>query len=296
MSEGSGTLMVTGASGHLGTRVVELLLDRSAGHVIAGTRHPEKLEALAGRGAEVRRLDFEDPGSMRAFDGVERLLIVSTDAIETPGRRLAQQRAAVEAAAAQGVAHVVYTSMPHADQNTIVFFSGDHRGTEEALAATGMTFTVLRNNWYTDFLLMALAPAVAAGRLFSAAGDGGAAYITREDCARAAAAALSSTDRTRKVLELTGPEVVGFGGLARLAAEVSGRPVEWMPVEPEALRQGMVANGVPEVFADLTVQAQRSMKAGLMGPATTAFRDLTGRDPTPVADFLRANKAALLGS
>ena len=290
-------LMVTGASGHLGRRVVEILLEKHGGRVVAATRHPDKLSDLAGRGAKIRRADFEDAPSLdAAFAGVERLLIISTDAIGEPGRRLKQHPAAAEAAVRAGGRHVVYTSMPHAGENQLVFFAPDHRGTEEALAASPLTWTVLRNNWYTDYLLASLTPAVASGRLFSAAGDGGAAYITREDCARAAAAALASADTSKQVLELTGPAVVGFAELARLSAETSGRPVELAPLDAESLKNGLLQHGVPELYANLTIQAQLSMKEGLMGPATTVFHDLTGQPPTSVADFLRANRAALVGS
>lgn len=288
------TLLVTGASGHLGRRVVELLLEKRAGHVVAATRTPEKLADLAQQGAEVRRADFDDPGSLAtAFAGADRLLIISTDAITEPGRRLKQQRTAVGASEKAGVKHVIYTSMPHADKNTIIFFAPDHRGTEDALASSRLTWTILRCYWYTDYLPMSLAPAIASGKLFSAAGEGGAAYVTREDCARAAAAALAANDTVKRTLELTGPAVVAFDELAGIASEISGRSVESIKIDTDTLKKGLVGHGVPELFADLTVQAQLSMKQGLMGPATTVFRELTGQSPTTVAEFLKANRAAL---
>jgi NAD(P)H dehydrogenase (quinone) len=288
------TLLVTGASGHLGRRVVELLVESRAGHIVAATRTPDKLSNLAQRGAELRRADFDDPSSLAsAFAGVDRLLIISTDALGDSGRRLKQHRTAVEAAAKAGVKHAIYTSMPHAGENKIIFFAPDHKGTEDALAASPLTWTILRNYWYTDYLSMGLAPAVAGGKLFSAAGDGGAAYITREDCARAAAAALASSDTSKKIFELTGPAVVSFTELARIASEVGGRPVEYVPIDTATLKKGLMDHGVPEMFANLSVQAQLSMKQGLMGPATTAVRDLTGQSPMSVAEYFRANRGAL---
>ena len=104
------SLLVTGASGHLGRAAVEELLARGASKVIAGTRDPAKLADLAERGVEIRKVDFNDPAGLpAAFAGVERLLIVSTDGI---GTRIAQQTAAVEAAKTAGVKHIVYTSAP----------------------------------------------------------------------------------------------------------------------------------------------------------------------------------------
>ena len=292
----SRNLGVTGASGHLGRRVVELLLESGADHIVALTRNPEKIADLAARGAETRPASFDDPESLRkAFAGVERALIISTDALGQPGKRLAQHRNAVEAAVRAGVKHVVYTSMPNPKPDSPIFFAPDHRGTEEALAASPLSWTALRMYWYTDFLPTKLAPAVASGQLFSAAGDGGAAYITREDCARAAAAALASQDTSKRTLNVTGPAVVGYAELARIASEVSGRAVTYVPLSAQALKEGMLKAGVPAMFADLAVGADLAMAKGYMGPATNDFTELTGRRPTAVAEFLRANRNALLG-
>src|SRR5262245_51398877 len=133
------TLLVTGAAGKLGQRVIAHLLDThkvAPAQIVAATRNPDKLAALAAQGAKVRKLDFEDAASLAtAFAGVDRVLLVSTDAIDRPGRRLAQHKAAVEAAKKAGVKHVIYTSMPNPD-NTLITFAPDHLGTERALAAS----------------------------------------------------------------------------------------------------------------------------------------------------------------
>ncbi|MEO7911055.1 MAG: NAD(P)H-binding protein, partial [Roseiflexaceae bacterium] len=106
------TLLVTGASGQLGQRVIELLIEANAGHIIAATRTPEKLAHLAARDVEVRQADFDDPSSLAAaFAGVERLLLISTDVVDGTDRRIVQHRNAVSAAAQAGVTHVVYTSL-----------------------------------------------------------------------------------------------------------------------------------------------------------------------------------------
>src|SRR4051794_23190970 len=159
------TLLVTGASGQLGRRVVELLLDAKAGTVIAATRDPAKVADLAARGAVVRKADFEDEASLaEAFAGVDRLLLVSTDAVDRPGRRIAQHEAAVRAAVRAGVKHIVYTSMPNPGVDSPVSIAVDHRKTEEAITATSLGFTILRNNLYTDLLLQSLPRAVATGQ------------------------------------------------------------------------------------------------------------------------------------
>jgi NAD(P)H dehydrogenase (quinone) len=292
------TLFVTGASGHLGRRVVELLLEKGAGKIVAGTRKPEKLADLAARGVTVRHADFEDPkGLEAALAGVDRVLIISTDAIDRPGRRLAQHRAAVAAAASAGVKHAVYTSMPNPETSPVVF-APDHLGTEQALAASGMSWTILRMCWYTDFLIPTLGPAVASGKLIAATGQGGAPYVTREDCAQAAAAALAAhrepTDTSNKTWNITGPAVVTYTELAKLAAELTGRPLTYVPVDAAERTAQLIALGTPEPIAKMLVSGQLAISQGKMGAATSAVKDLTGREPLSVREFLSARKAALL--
>lgn len=289
------TLLVTGASGHLGRRVVELLLEAQAGRIVATTRTPEKLSELAPRGVEVRKADFEDRVTLAgAFAGAQRMLLISTDALDKPGRRLKEHLAAVHAAVQAGVQHVVYTSMPHPAASPI-FFAPDHKGTEEALQASPLTWTVLRNNWYSDFLLFSLPAAVAKGQLVSSAGDGGAAYVTREDCARAAVAALISEEKSNRLLDVTGPAVVGFAELARIASEISGRNVSYVRMTPEALKEALLKAGTPAPFAEIRIQAELAMARGLMGPATSEVLRLTGRKPVSVSEFLGTQRLALLG-
>jgi NAD(P)H dehydrogenase (quinone) len=288
------TLFVTGASGHLGRRVVELLLEKAAGKIVAGTRKPEKLADLAARGVVVRHADFEDrKGLEAALAGVDRVLIVSSDAIDRPGRRLAQHQTAVAAAVSAGVKHAVYTSMPNPETSPVVF-APDHLGTEQALKASGMAWTILRNCWYTDYLIPTLAPAVALGQLIAATGQGGAPYVTREDCARAAAAALTSSDTNNRTWNITGPDLITYAELAKLAAELTGRPATYAPVEPAERTAQLIAVGTPEPIAKMLVSGQMAIAQGKMGMPTTAVKDLTGREPMSVREFLSGHQAALL--
>jgi NAD(P)H dehydrogenase (quinone) len=288
------TLFVTGAGGHLGRRVVELLLEHRAGKIVAGTRKPEKLADLAARGVEVRHADFEDQkGLEEALAGVDRVLIISTDAIDRPGRRLAQHKAAVAAAVSAGVKHALYTSMPNPETSPVVF-APDHLGTEQALKASGLSYTILRMCWYTDFLIPTLAPAAASGKLMAATGQGGAPYVTREDCAQAAAAALASRDTNNKTWNVTGPDLVTYAELAKLASELTGRPVTFEAVTPEERAAQLIAAGTPEFIAKLLVSSQMAIALGKMGTPTTAVKELTGREPMSVREFLSSNRAALL--
>lgn len=273
---------------------MELLLGKNAGKIVAGTRAPEKLADFAARGVVVRHVDFEDPKDLEAaFAGADRALIISTDAIDRPGRRIAQHRAAVAAALHAGVKHVVYTSMPNPETSPVVF-APDHLGTEQALKSSGLTYTILRNCWYTEFLVPGLAAAVASGTLISATGQGGAPYVTREDCAQAAAAALAATDAANRTYNITGPDSVTYADLAQLASELTGRAVLNESVTPEERTRQLIAAGTPEPIAKLLVSSQVAIAEGKMGTPTSAVKDLTGRQPMSVREFLTANRAGLL--
>lgn len=287
-------LLVTGASGHLGRRVIELLLERGAGPIIATTRSPEKLADLAALGVEVRAADFDDVASLpAAFAGARRALLVSTDALDRPGRRRDQQAAAVRALEAAGVEHVVYTSCPSPYDGSPVGVVPDHLATERALAASKLDFTILRNNLYAEVILYSLPQAVAAGQLVDAKADGGVAWVWRDDCARAAAAALADVATGRRTLDVTGPAAITSAELAAIASEVTGKPVRHVPVPTGALIAGMVQHGLPEPVARLMASFDAGAAKGDLATTSTAVADLTGTPPRTVRDFLHAHRAAL---
>lgn len=289
----SRTLLVTGASGQLGRRVVEILLDAEAGPVVAATRSPEKLAALADRGAEIRRADFDDPSSLdEAFDGADRLLLVSTDRV---GHRLPQHRAAIRAAVRAGVKHIVYTSLPNPEKWGTPF-ALEHAKTEEMLEASGLGWTVLRNNLYTDDLVPKLSNAIPSGQLAAAAGDGGAPYVTREDCAGAAAAALASSDFDGRTIDVTGPAIVTHAELAKIASDISRARVTYVRTSPEELRKGFVAQGLSKDEADVLVTIDVAIAHGWLGTVTNAVEELTGHPPASVAELLAEHSDVLFSA
>lgn len=287
------TLLVTGASGHLGRRVLELLLDAGENRLIATSRTPEKLADLAARGVDVRHASFDEPASLTAaFAGANRLLLISTDAVGAPGVREKQHLAAVQAAIDAGVSHVVYTSLT-SPFDTPITLAPDHAATERALEASQAGYTILRNNLYADGLPRTLEQAKSlGGNLYSAIGDGRAAYVTREDCAQAAAAALASSFEGRRVLDITGPEALSQPELASIAATVLGQSVTYVPLTADALAGNLAPAGLPEPIVKLIVSFDEAVAQGKLGTVSTDFEALTGRKPTRVADFLAAQAGA----
>jgi NAD(P)H dehydrogenase (quinone) len=189
-------IVITGASGQLVRLTAELVLARvPASEVTLTTRRPEALSDFAGCGAKVRQADFDRPETLaEAFAGGERLLLISADVV---GRRVAQHRVAIEAAKEAGVRHVAYTSYLNPVEENPAVITPDHRDTEEALRESGLAWTALRNAFYAEYQVPAGAQAIATGQLVHNNGEGKTAYVSREDCAAAAAAQSSPPKATR---------------------------------------------------------------------------------------------------
>jgi len=285
----SPTLLVSGASGHLGYRVIELLLEMGAGPIVATTRTPAKLADLAARGVEVRQADFDNAASLAAaFKGVDRMLLISTDTLDQPGHRIAQHVAAIKAADAANVQHIVYTSITNPTPDNPAFVVPDHSATEAALQSSRPGYTILRNNLYMDLLLGTVTQAVQLGALYSAAGDGKAGYVTREDCARAAAGALAAPFEGRRVLDVTGPAALTQVDIAALASHLSGKQISYVALPVEALVKNMVAAGLPEPIAAAYATFDVGIARGKFDVVTDSVEALSSHKPIAAADFLGA--------
>lgn len=290
-----GPFIVTGASGQLGRQVVDLLIKAGCSPIVAITRDPSKLTDLAARGVDVRCGDFNVPDTLGpAFAGGKRLLIISTDDLE-PGKRLAAHSNAIAAARVAGVEHIVYTSLVNPVPESPITFSADHQDTEKLIEATGAGYTILRNNLYTDLLLMSGAQAIGLGQLVAAAADGRAAYVTRADCAGAAAAALMYKTG-QEVLNITGPAAVGQDEVATILSQVCGKTIPYVPLQAEDLVKMMISKGLPEFMARVFVSFDQAVAEGYLDVTTGDLEALTGRPAQSVRDFLLAHREALLAT
>lgn len=283
------TLLVTGASGHLGRRVLELLLAAGERSILATTRWPDRLMDFARRGVTVRRADFDEPDSLQAaFAGARRMLLISAGVLDGDGRRRRQHAAAIAAAEAAFVEHVVYTSLARADTSRLAI-AADHVATERRLATTKLGHTVLRANIFTETLLPVLPAAITGETLLGLPGDGGVAYLSRDDYAVAAAVALrTSTGRT--TLELTGADVIRRAQLARITSDVTGKDIAYVALPPEELARRWQADGLP---AATMLPFEHAIVDGQFAFTTTDYLRLTGRQPAEVHDFLAANRRSL---
>ncbi|MER6969522.1 SDR family oxidoreductase [Nocardioides sp. NPDC000445] len=276
------TIAITGASGQLGRLVADQLLTTvDPAELVLLTRDPAKLADYAERGADVRAADFGKPDELvEAFAGVERVLLISTDAV---GARVEGHLAAIDAAVKAGVRHIAYTSVsgPTADNPAGVV--ADHAATEEALRESGLAWTMLRNNLYADMQVDSVAQAAAAGQLVTNTGDGGAAYVTRADCAAVAAGVLTGEGHEGKAYDVTGPHAYTAADLAELATQKSGKPVEVVQVDDEAYTAGLVSAGLPDFIAPLLTSFGTATRLGKLATVTDVVEQVGGRKPTPLS-------------
>jgi NAD(P)H dehydrogenase (quinone) len=286
-------LAITGASGQLGRLVAERVLAQcAASDVILATRSPDALADFAARGADVRHADFDQPHSLRdAFAGAERLLLISATDLQ---RRVAQHRAAIAAAEAAGVRRVIYTSGSRPEPPNPAAVAPSHCATEQALAASGVEWTVLRNSLYADYQVPEARRAIETGVLAHNRGSGRVAYVARDDCAAAAAAVLLQDGHDRAVYDITGDESYGAGALGALYAALGGKPVALRPIDDATFVAALVGkstDGHLRYGAELLASFGRAIRDGYLDVRSDAVAKLTGREPRSLRDVLAPHVA-----
>lgn len=283
------TIVITGATGHLGRQVVGQLLARGVdpSTVVAGGRNGEALAAIAEHGVRTARIDYSDPATLEdAFVGADRILLISGSEV---GKRSVQHKAVIDAARRVGAA-LVYTSAPRASSSALVL-APEHKATEGLLEGSGLGYTVLRNNWYTENYDDAIRQAAATGTVLTSAGSGRVASATRRDYAEAAAVVLLADDFAGEILELGGDVPWSIEELASTVAEVAGVEVTVHQVSTEEHVAALTGSGLDEETASFVATIDANISDGLLAESDGTLSRLLGRPTTP----LREHVEELLG-
>ncbi|MDX1880925.1 MULTISPECIES: SDR family oxidoreductase [Mycobacteriaceae] len=281
------TIAITGATGHLGGLVVDALLDQglSADDLVAVVRTPSKAARLAERGVEVREASYTDSGALeKALYGVDKLLLVSGSEI---GQRAAQHANVIARAKAAGVGFIAYTSVLDA-LNSPIALAAEHRETEDLLAGSGIDFALLRNGWYWENYLPAVASARQTGTLLGSAGQGRVAAAARIDYALAAATVLLADDQAGKVYELGGDERLTYTELAAVISTVIDMPVAYVDLPETEYIAVLEGAGLPAPIAHTFADADTGIAAGALDTESGDLQMLIGRNSTPAAAVLSA--------
>jgi NAD(P)H dehydrogenase (quinone) len=285
------TILVTGATGQFGRIVVETLQARGlAGQLAVSVRDPARASSCQAGGVDVRQGDFDDPSSLtRAFSGVDRILIISTDGDNET--RIRQHKTAVRAAQEAGVRFIAYTSLSNAGHNPLGL--GEvHRTTEEAIRATGIPYAFLRNNWYLENELGFVQAALAGAPIVTSAGKGRIGWALRADYAQAAAAVLAGSGHENSIYELSGP-LATYDDFADALGKVLGHPVPVAHVDDAAYGESLTAAGLPSFLVPIFVEYATRIREGALAVESDDLQKLLGRPATPLRDALQILVAQL---
>ncbi|MER7901409.1 SDR family oxidoreductase [Streptomyces sp. NPDC096046] len=279
------SIVVTGATGHLGRHVVEQLLEKvPAEQITAVVRTAEKAADFAARGVRIAVADYNTPAS---FDGLfaagDKVLLISGN--EFDKGRVRQHQVVIDAAKAAGVALLAYTSAP---SSLTAALADDHRGTEELLLDSDVPYALLRNGWYHENYTENLAPVLEHNAVVAAAGEGKVSSAARADYAAAAVAVLTGEGHENKTYELGGDTAWSFAEYAAELSRQTGKEIAYRAVSPEALVGILTGAGLPEPFAQILAGVDAAIEKGELVVSTGDLSRLTGRPTTPFSEAIAA--------
>ncbi|MER5524103.1 SDR family oxidoreductase [Streptomyces sp. NPDC002677] len=277
------SIVVTGATGHLGRHVVTQLLEKvPAEQITAVVRDKAKAADFAARGVNIAVADYNSPETFDSlFAPGDKVLLISGN--EFDKGRPQQHKVVIDAAKAAGVALLAYTSAPGGMTASLV---DDHRATEELLLASGLPYTLLRNGWYHENYTENLAPVLEHNAVVAAAGEGRVSSASRADYAAAAVAVLTGEGHENQTYELGGDVAWSFDEYAAEIARQTGKEIAYNSVPGGVLQSILTGAGLPEAFATILVGVDASIAKGELVVDSGDLSRLAGRPTSPISEAL----------
>jgi NAD(P)H dehydrogenase (quinone) len=304
-------LGITGATGKLGEKVA-FLLEKAGVKQRLIVRDAARAPLL--KNAEIAQVSsYGDAAGMeKALEGVETLFLVSARDImgvtqqaalkgitALPYDRLQEQITAIDAAVAGGVKHIVYLSFLGAAEKAVFVLSRDHFRTEECIKKKGISFTFLRPCLYMENVPLRVSKD---GIIRAPAGNGKAAWVTRNDIADAAAAVLTGKGRENKTYDITGPEALTMAETANIIGEAAGKSVRYIALTPEetrslhnasgmdnfeAERRKLTGRGLEEAEVEIWITHYTQIATGALDVVSDAIPKLTGHKAQSLGEYLQ---------
>lgn len=284
------TILVTGASGNFGKATIDFLLNKGIDptNISALVRDESKAVDLATKGINIKIGDYDNYDSLlAAFQGIDKLLLVSGTDL---ANRSAQQLNVVKAAKEAGVKHILYTSFERKNEtetSPIAFLAQSHIDTDNAIKASGMQYTIFRNNLYLDVLPMFLGEQVLETGIYFPAGEGQAAYVSRNDLAEAVAVVLSSEGHENKEYAMNNIEDYSMNDIAETLSTITNKEVPYINPISEEYAETLKSAGVPGEYIGMFVGFAAAIKQGEFNTESTDLEKLLSRKPMTLAEFLK---------
>jgi NAD(P)H dehydrogenase (quinone) len=298
-------IAITGASGQYGRLATDKLIALGrARDLILITRMPAKLAEREKAGCEVRYGDFDKPETLTtAVSGAQRMLLISGTRV---GARVRQHSAAIDAAGAAGVRHMVYTSFVNVDEANPAIVTIDHRETENLIKSSGMAWTFLRDAHYADAMILNAGPSfIASGMWLTSTRGGREAMVWREDCVNCAVAVLTQKGHENRAYPITGPNRENFAEVAGMLSEITGHAIRLVETDDKGMYAHFDALGIPRKpvddqtvagipwNSDDMVSFERSIREGFLDICTDDVARLTGHKARSVREMIEANAGLL---
>ncbi len=280
-------ICVTGAGGTVSSDLIKQLESANAPFRAAHFSN-EKAEAARARGIDAVIIDYNRPEMLRAaFQGCDKLFLLGPNALN----QSELEQNAVEAAKAVGVQHIVKQSVLGADEEAFSL-ALVHRPVEKAIESSGLTWTFLRPNSFMQNVVTYMGETIKAEAAFySASGEAKISHVDVRDIAAVAVKALTEPTHAGKAYTLTGPEALTYDEIANELSKVLGRPISHISLPPSDLKQGMLAEGMPEEIADRMLDLERYYREDQASRITNDINQVTGREPRQFAEFVRETTA-----
>ncbi|WP_194542627.1 SDR family oxidoreductase [Paenibacillus sp. JZ16] len=284
-----GKILITGATGNLGSRTLNLLLKKvPANQAAVLVRDPqsEKIERFVKEGVEAHQGDYFDYNSLlRAFNGVDKVMLISAQAFTD---RNTQHFNVIAAAKEAGVKQVIYTSIIRKENSNLILpeVTMSDLFAEQTLRASGLDYTILRNPPYLETLHMYFGDALKAG-VRVPEGSGKVAAASLDDLAAANVAVLTQHGYENKTYTLSGSEGSSFADIAEALSEISEMNIPYESVSEKEYIDSMVANGLPVFMTDFLLGWVRGVNTGEFSETSGDLESLIGRKPMTYKEFFK---------
>lgn len=280
-------ILITGATGNLGTSVIKQLEQHLNKDQFVLTSSKEASAALlTNQGYQARIADFSNPSSLKqAFEGIEKLLLIST----MDQSRAEQHKQVIDAAKAQGVKHIIYTSVAIKDINTsaVKDLMMSHFETEKHLIDSGLSYTILRNTMYADALTQILGPNALTQDINLPGGTGTVPYVLRREMGEATANLLVQAGHENKIYNITSPNSYSYADIAAALSALTGKSIEYQDINENDFNNILKQIGFPDFLIYLHAGTIKDIKEHQYEINDTILSTLLGRQPADITVFLK---------